>query len=171
MRISVCFRRGEQVYRLVWVNEDRAGIYLGYLGAQQESHWSYHRDGRSHTKLGEEYLNQSDGVSIEKVRGVRQLSNSYMPLTDNWFSAATLYAGDQKTETVLIVDEASFSGARFCSLDAWLISRDSEADLFRIVGASGASETQFTMVAEVVASLDFFPEHKLALTLRSGLRL
>src|SRR3989442_9081181 len=130
MRIAVCFRRSGQVYRLVWVNEDKGGIYLGYLGVQAEAHWSYHRDGRSHTKIGSEYYNQSDGIPIEDWKGVRQLSNTYMPLSSNWFSAARVYGGDNKTETVLLVDETSFSGGRFCSLDLWLIDRDSEAELF-----------------------------------------
>lgn len=168
MRIALCFRRAGQVYRLVWVNEDSGGIYFGYLGAQNDAHWSYHRDGRSHTKLGSAYVNQSDEIPIEDWQGVRQLGNTYMPLTDNWFSAATEYSGDGKTETVLIVDEKSFSEGRFCSLDMWLIDRDSEADLFELVGRHMSFEPRYTIVAEVVASLDFFPNHKIALTLRAG---
>lgn len=171
MRIAVCFRRNGRVYRLVWVNEDKGGIYLGHLGGQTESHWSYHRDGRTHTKYGSEYVNQSDGIPIDDWRGVRQLCNSYMPLTDNWFSAATAYDGDSKTETVLLVDETSFSHGRFCSLDLWLIDRQSEAALFELVGRHMSSEPQLTIVAEVVASLDHFPNHKVGLTLRAGERV
>lgn len=94
-----------------------------------------------------------------------------MPLTENWFCAATAYDGDNKTETVLLVDERSFSNERFCSLDLWLIDRQSEAALFDRVGKHMSSEPQFTIVAEVVASLDHFPNHKLALTLRAGERV
>ena len=167
MRISICFRRAGQVHRLVWVNEDNAGVYLGHLGAQSDAHWSYHRDGRSHTKFGSQYLNQSTGIPIEDWRGVRQLCHTHMPMTDNWFSTATAYSGDGKIETVLIVDEKSFSGDRFCSLDLWLIDRDSESALFAMVGRSFASDPKDTIVAEVVASLDYFPSHKLAVSLRS----
>ena len=170
MRISVCFRRSGQVYRLVWVNEDRNGVYLGFLGAQTESHWSYHRDGRTHSKLGEDYVNQNNSIPIEDWKGVRQLFNAYMPLTGNWFSAATTYEGDKKTETVLLVDERSFSDDRFCSLDLWLIDRDSEAALFARVGEHLSSDPKYTIVAEIVSALDHFPNHKIALTLRSGNR-
>ena len=170
MRISICFRRAGQVHRLVWVNEDSGGVYLGHLGAQSESHWSYHRDGRTHIKLGSEYLNPSEGIPIKDWRGVRQLCHTHMPMTDNWFSAATAYGGDRKTETVLIVDDKSFSGERFCSLDLWLIDRDSESELFALVGKHFTSEPRDTIVAEVVASLDHFPNHKLAVTLRSSER-
>lgn len=165
MRIAVCFRRDGLVYRLVWVNEDKGGIYLGHLGGQTESHWSYHRDGRSHTKYGSEYVNQSDDIPIEDWEGVRQLCNSYMPLTENWFSAATAYTGDSKTETVLLVDEKSFSNGRYCSFDLWLIDRKSEAKLFELVGKHISPDPHFTIVAEVVTSLKYFPNHKIALTL------
>ena len=168
MRIAICFRRNGQVCRLIWVNEDRGGIYLGYLGGQAEVHWSYHRDGRSHTKIGSEYFNQSDGIPIEDWRGVRQLSNTYMPLSNNWFSAATVYEGDKKTETVLLIDEASFSGERFCSFDFWLIDRDSEVELFNLIGKHMVSQVGYLIIAEVVAALDYFPNHKVGLTLRSG---
>ncbi len=171
MRIAVCFRRNGRVYRLVWVNEDKGGIYLGHLGGQTEAHWSYHRDGRTHTKYGSEYVNQNNEIRIDDWRGVRQLCNSYLPLTENWFSAATAYNGDSKTETVLLVDDKSFSNDRFCSLDLWLIDRQSEAKLFDIVGKFMSSEPQFTIVAEVVTSLEHFPNHKVALTLRAGERV
>lgn len=137
MRIFLCFRREGAIYRLVWVNEDKGGIYLGYLGGQAEAHWSYHRDGRSHTKIGSDYYNQADGIPIENWRGVRQLSNTFMPMTDNWFSSATRY---------------------------------SEGQLFDLVGRHLASDPGYTMVAEVVAALDHFPDHKIAVTVRAGMR-
>ena len=168
MRISLCFRRAGAVYRLVSVNEDSGGIYLGYLGGQSEAHWSYHLDGRSHTKIGSEYYNQTDGIPIEDWRGVRQLSNSYMAMTDNWFSAATAYPGDRKTETVLLLDESSFDRGRFCSLDLWLLDRAAEGEFFDLVGKHLASAPGYTMVAEIVSALDHFPDHKIAVTLRSG---
>jgi hypothetical protein len=155
----------------VWVNEDKGETTLGTLVVKLSRTGRITSDGRTHTKYGSEYVNQSDGIPIDDWRGVRQLCNSYMPLTENWFSAATAYDGDNKTETVLLVDERSFSNERFCSLDLWLIDRQSEAALFDRVGKHMSSEPQFTIVAEVVASLDHFPNHKLALTLRAGERV
>ena len=102
---------------------------------------------------------------------MRQLSNAYMPLSENWFSVATAYEGDRKTETVLLVDEKSFSEGCFCSLDLWLIDRDSEAELFNRVENHMASAPGYTIVAEVIAALDYFPNHKVGLTLRSGTRM
>ena len=64
MRISICFRRGSRIHRLVWLNESKAGIYLGVLGGQREFHVSYHQDGTRHAKFDSEYQNRFSDVPI-----------------------------------------------------------------------------------------------------------
>lgn len=168
MRISLCFRRVGGLYRLVWLNESGGGLYYGFLGAQQESHESYHADGIRHTKLGSDYHPSGKSAPISEWRGVLQLGHVSMPFTDNWLSAATAYIGDEKTETVVIIDESHFREGRTCALDIWLLDRASEPELYEILAKHLSNDSTFTMIADVVSSLDSYPDHKVAITLRSG---
>jgi hypothetical protein len=133
-------------------------------------HSSYHKDGRRHTKIGDETVHPSADIPIADWRGVRQLQNMSLSVSDDWLNSATEYSGDSKSETIVIVDEHSFTNVRRCSLDVWLFDRDSEAALLTQLGAAHWSD-RFRLVAEIVVALDHFPGHKLALTLRSELAL
>lgn len=168
MRISLCFRRDDQIYRLVWLNESTNGIYLGVLGGREEFHVSYHQDGTRHAKLDSEYHNRFSDVPIASHTGVRQLDHLSLAMTKEWFSAATVYDGDEKTETLVLLDEGLFRKRDTLALDVWLLDRASEPELFSMVGRILAADKTFQVIAEAVVALDHFPSHKIALTLRTA---
>lgn len=168
MRTALCFRRDSSIYRLVWLNENSNGIYLGFLGGQQEFHISYHQDGTRHDKLDTEYHNRFSDVPISSHVGVKQICHSSLSMTREWFSAATAYAGDEKTETLILLDERLFHERDTLALDVWLLDRASEPLLFSMIGRTIASDKKFHVIGEVIMALDAFPNHKLALTLRSA---
>lgn len=168
MRIALCFRRGKSLYRLIWLNESGQGLYYGFLGAIEETHQSYHVDGTRHTKIGTEYHPAGKGVPISDWRGVLQLAHVSMSLSKEWLSSATAYVGDGKTETVVILDESHFLGGRSCNLDFWLLDRASEPKLYDLLAAHVAGQSDFNILADVVVSLDCFPDHKVAITFRAG---
>jgi hypothetical protein len=168
MRIALCFRRSDNIHRLIWITESRNGIYLGFQGAKQEFHISYHQDGRRHAKVGSDYHNRFNDVQIASHKGVRQLHHVSLSITKKWFTAETAYSGDNKTETLFLLDEALFRNQDMLALDIWLIDRASEQELFGTVGRLIKSDPAFKIITEIVASLDSFPEQKIALTLRSA---
>ena len=168
MRISVCFRRDSQIYRLVWITESRAGIYLGLLGGQQEFHVSYHHDGTRHAKVGSEYHNRFSDAPIAAFVGFKQLDHVSLSMSPEWFSAATVYAGDEKTETLFVVDESLFKGRDTCAVDAWLCDRLSEPRLLDAIGLMLSSEPSFQIATEAFVALDNFPNHKFGVTLRTA---
>ena len=168
MRISLCFRRDKQVYRLVWLNESKDGVYLGVLGGQREFHVSYHQDGTRHAKLGSEYHNRFSDVPITSHTGVKQVDHLSLSMTKEWFSAATAYPGDEKTETLILLDEGLFRGRDTLALDVWLLDRASDPELFSTIGKILVADEKFQVIAEMVAALDHFPDHKIAITLRSA---
>ncbi len=168
MRIALCTRHGSSIYRLVWVGESKAGIYVGVLGAQEDSHASYHTDGTRHVRIGSEYHNRFADTPIKKFKGFRQLDHFSLSLTKNWFNAKTLYAGDEKTESVVLLDEKLLQDKDTLALDVWLTDRKSEQDLLAVTAKGPASDPKFTLVGEFVASLENFPDHKVALGLCSA---
>jgi hypothetical protein len=168
MRIALCFRRNDNIHRLVWITESKNGIYLGIQGAKQEVHISYHQDGTRHAKLGTDYHNGFSDVQIASHKGVRQLYHVSLPITKAWFTTGTAYSGDNKTESLFLLDEVLFRDRDTLALDVWLLDRSSERELFGTVGKLINSDPAFQIITEIVASLDGFPEQKIALTLRSA---
>lgn len=168
MRLALCVRYQELIYRLVWLNESKAGIYVGVLGSAEDSHVSYHRDGTHHIRLGKDYHNRYQDKPIAENVGSRQLGHYSLSLTKEWFNPKTLYGGDKQTESVVLIDERLLSGKDTLALDVWLTDRRSEHELLRTVAKHVLIDKQFQLVAELVSALDHFPDHKLAMTLRSA---
>ena len=168
MRIALCVRFHKRLFRLVWLNESKNGIYVGILGTKQEIHLSYHQDGNRHMKAGAEYHNRFTDTPIAAHTGVKQLGHLSFPLTKNWFDPKRAYAGDEKTESLLLLDERLLWNKDTLALDVWLVERSSELQLLETVARPLASNSNFEVVAELACSLDNFPEQKIALTLRSA---
>ena len=168
MRLAICFRRDAAVFRLVWMSESNAGLYLGVLGGRDDSHVSYHADGTRHFKIGSEYHNRFSDVALESHRGAKQIDHLSLSMTEEWFNAQSSYPGDQKTETIVLLDERLFRDKDTCALDVWLFDRASEAQFLEISGRSLEHMPAFSVVGEVIVSLDFFPNHKIALVLQSA---
>lgn len=168
MRSSICFRRDRRIYRLVWITESRNGIYVGLLGGQQEFHVSYHQDGTRHAKVGSEYQNRFSDTPIAAYAGFKQLDHISLSMSPEWFGAATEYAGDEKTETVFVLDESLFRACDTCAVDVWLCERSSETGLLDAIGRMLSSEPSFQIATEAFIALDNFPNHKLGVTLRTA---
>ena len=168
MRISICFRRDSQIYRLVWITESKGGIYLGLLGGQQEFHVSYHQDGTRHAKVGSEYHNRFSDTPIASFAGSKHLDHVSLSMSPEWFSTATAYVEDEKTETLFVLDESLFRGRDTCAVDVWLCDRASEPNLIDTIGLALGSLPSFQIVTETLMALDNFPNHKLGITLRAA---
>jgi hypothetical protein len=168
MRIALCVRYQQQLFRLVWINESTNGIYVGMLGAQHDSHVSYHQDGTRHVKLGSEYHNRFSDTPIRSHKDVKQLDHFSLPLTKNWFNSNTAYTGDEKTESLVLLDERLLYDKDTLALDVWLLDRASELKMLDTVARVIAVDPCFQIVAELVSALDNFPQHKIALTLRTA---
>jgi hypothetical protein len=166
VRISICFRWNSQIYRLVWITESRDGVYLGLLGGQEEFHVSYHQDGTRHSKIGSEYHNRFSDAPIAAFTGFKLLDHVSLSMSPEWFTAATAYAGDEKTETLFVLDESLFRNRDTCMVDVWLCDRPSERSLLEAIGRTVSGEASFHIASETLLALDNFPNHKLGVTLR-----
>jgi hypothetical protein len=167
LRTSLCFRRAGRLHRLVWFNESGGGIYFGFLGGLQENHHSYHADGTRHLKMGGQYVPHGKDVPLVDVRGVLQLGHASLSLSETWFSDSTAYAGDNQTETVVVIDDGHFEEGGRCGLDVWLLDRASEAELYARLAAQASAVQDSKVIADVVSSLDSYRGHKIALTVRA----
>lgn len=150
------------------MSESRAGLYVGVLGSDEDTHVSYHQDGTHHTKMGIEYHNRFSDAPISSSVGFKQLDHFSLSLTKNWFNPKTVYTGDERTESIVLLDERLLLGKDTLALDVWLTDRASEPMLLDTIAKNVVVHAPFNVVTEFVSSLEHFPEHKIALTLRSG---
>ena len=168
MRVALCVRHEKTIFRLVWINESKAGIYLGVLGSEQDSHISYHQDGTRHTKIGAEYHNRFSDTPISSHTSFKQLDHLSLSLTKNWFNPKTIYAGDERTESIVLLDERLLYGRDTLALDVWMTDRASEQKLLDVIAEHVVTRPDFQVVAEFVSALEYFPDQKIALTLSSA---
>jgi hypothetical protein len=167
MRIALCVRHLQAIYRLVWLNESKVGIYVGTLGGAEDAHLSYHKDGTQHMKMGEGYHNRDKCTPIAAHVGFKHLGHFSLSLTKGCFNRKTTYRGDGKTKSVVLIDERLLLWRDTLALDVWLTDRPSEYELLRTI-ANKRMDHRFQVVAELVSALDHFPLHKLAITLRAA---
>jgi len=86
MRIALCVRHSQAIYRLAWLNESKDGIYVGALGGAEDAHLSYHKDGTQHMKMGEGYHNRDKCTPITAHVGFKHLGHFSLSLTKGWFN-------------------------------------------------------------------------------------
>jgi len=165
MNIALCVRHLQAIYRLVWLNESKVGIYVGTLGGAEDAHLSYHKDGTKHMKMREAYYNRDKCTPIAAHVGFKHFGHFSLSLTKSWFNDKTIYRGDKKTKSVVLIDERLLLGKDTLALDVWLTDRPSERELLRTILTHKRMDHQFQVVAELVSALDYFPHHKLAITL------
>jgi len=165
MRISICIRRKTGTFRLVWVNESKTGVYLGNVGGTEESHVSYHQDGNRHFKVGDEYHGEFRDEPIVSFLGLKQLLHASMPITDQWFTESTKFAPDNKTHSVILVDEMRLIGFDTIAIDLFLLHRSAESEFVTELGKTVDGRAHFELNVATIVALDNFPEHKIGLAL------
>jgi len=168
MHIALCVRYRKAVYRLIWLTESKAGFYVGLLGAEEDTHASYHQDGTRHTKIGTDHHNRFSDTPINTFAGFNQLDHFSLSLTKNWFNSKTEYLGDMRTESIVLIDERMLINKDTLVLDVWLTDRGSEMSLLQTIQTHLISDPKFSVVGQFVLALVHFPGHKVALTLRSA---
>ncbi len=86
MRACIAHRAYGVLRRIVWFNESRTGIYLGYYGEKTLHHHSIHADGHHHLRTidGTDLLARMKGPPVADLRGSIQLLNAsiYLPPQD-----------------------------------------------------------------------------------------
>jgi hypothetical protein len=170
VRTIIHLIREERVYKLLWVNEDADGFYLGLYGPEHGEggggpHQSYHADGKRHTRLSQsqEPLMEQHGTPIRGVVGVQPLGTQAISFQAKSLEAlaAEYEHEDPKATLSLFLDGDAFPNWVF-SLHSALFHRTQEPGWIstirsRTPGWSG------TVLAAVAIPLEHFPEHKLGL--------
>lgn len=170
MRTCICVNYEGRAYKLVWINEDSKGIYLGWYGAVAGMHVSYHSDGSKHFRQPDSSIPHPphDGTAIADIDRFVQVGFQAIPLYQDMLSIAGFEyrQEDKKSSNVIILPHSQFAGGTL-ALDAYILHREKEAE-FVDFAFSRQSGLPYDFVALHLFSLFYFPNHKVGLVILSG---
>ena len=164
MRAAICVVIRNKVYRAVWLNDSKGGIFIGSYGATHDVHLSYHTDGTKHFR--DETQSKAFGsvqdIAIGNFQGHKQVGHLSCPLTDAWFTPKTEYERAAKQEVVIVLEGAGLVGYDTLAVDVFLVHCKSEATFLNEVVAPGVLGSRFELVSSCSLPLEHFPEHCVA---------
>jgi len=159
-----------RIYKLLWVNEDADGFYLGLYGPEHGEggggpHQSYHADGKRHIRLTQSRgpLLEQHGPPIREVVGIQSLGTQAMSFeTESLEALGAEYEHDDPKATLsLFLDGAAFPKWVF-NLHGALFHRTQEPSWISTISSRTPSWSG-TVLTAVAIPLEYFPDHKLGL--------
>ena len=170
MRSYICIIHKGTPFKLVWVNEDSKGVYLGIYGAVEGTHFSYHADGTMHFKYTELSIpkQRHQGTPIRSINTFQQIVFQAFPLIPStMYIAGHVYQKeDQRTSVAVFLDGFIFADNTL-AIDTYLINRAKEPDFIKFV-YSRPTQDKYKIIACNVFSLTNFSTHKIGLVILSG---
>lgn len=142
-------------------------MYVGLYEKARASHFSYHSDGRRHTRVEGEHkaIRPFKGAPINEITSFVQIVSAGIFLrTGKLISPGTEYVQDDpKTITAIFLDVSVLAkeslSASFC-----IFARDAEVQ-YLSSQYKVAEVTRRPIIAAATLALRFFPRHKVGITL------
>jgi hypothetical protein len=126
VKTAICLREGDKVFRLLWLSESKAGVYIGIFSDTVDVHQSYHTDGTRHTRIGATHVQRWKDVPLASYSGFKQLAHL-------GFSAPTAisqqswpsHRSNSAWDSVETIGVSAFERDEHLAIDVWLGDQDS----------------------------------------------
>src|SRR5436309_15348701 len=106
MRAFICTDYRGKLYRVVWLTESSAGMYLGYYHKRHEVHASYHVDGAFHlTFLGKRLPSpfSEKKLPIDAIKTEQPLMGHSATYTQQGMDMFLPFKRDTRTYTLIVM--------------------------------------------------------------------
>lgn len=166
-RSYICVRSSYGFRKLIWLNEDASGVYVGWYEQSSSSHFSYHADGKCHSRINgrPDKIQPDTRIPIQDIELPFPILSTGIFLREGKLLApGTKYVGDDPQSNTAIFLDVELLTNEALSASFCLFSRNSEVDFLRAYYRI-AEVTGRPIVAAVSFSLKNFPNHKLGITL------
>jgi hypothetical protein len=170
MRSYICISHEGTPFKLVWVNEDSKGVYLGLYGAVQGTHFSYHIDGTKHFKFPDSPnpQQQHQGTPISSIQSFQQIAfQAFQLIPSTMYIAGHIYQKEDQASSIAVFLDGSLFADKTLAIDAYLINRAKELDFIKFL-YSRSTEDIYKIIACNVFALTNFSTHKIGLVILSG---
>ncbi len=180
MRANICVFYHHTAYKIVWVNEDARGVYIGFFGVFRGSHLSYHRDGTRHWKwapskatvLETSTMTPDKMCPIHEIRKPAHLITNVIPVSEsNVSAAASLYKPDAAGTTGVFLSAQALLGEQQLSVDSYLVHQSHEEDAVKLLWSQDNDSPAPSLLTFDSFRLDEFPEHRCVIAFSKHLDL
>jgi hypothetical protein len=167
MRAFICTDYDSTIRKLVWLNESRAGVYVGMYDEKKNPHTSYHADGRHQTKItlgGKEIeVFREHRKPITSISGHQQIMGHGAFYADSTMRRLPQFESSKETAFVLI-GRGIFKHVEALGMDTFIVNRQYEAEFLKRMYADYEADS-FELVTVNTFRLEHFPSHNVSIVL------
>lgn len=114
--------------KLVWVEECRGGIYMGFYGAANKLHYSYHQDGTVHIKQGSNYLPMYKTKPINDIKKFTSITLYGITLEKGYEFATSDYIKSKDANTVIYINPGIIKRQKILNVIPYIVRKGAEKD-------------------------------------------
>jgi len=171
MRAFVCTDYGSVIRKLVWLNESRAGVYVGMYDKAANPHASYHADGTHHMKIvhrGTEVTSfQEQKLPICSIPTYHSILGHGAFYEDSTMSQLPEFRTTPKETAFVLISHAIFRHIGALAMNMFIVNRTHELEFLSQMYARYQDDT-FDLVTVSIFRLEHFPSHNLSVVLYRG---
>ena len=168
MRAFVCTDYDATIRKLVWLNESRAGVYMGMYDEKKNPHTSYHASGRHHTKItlgGKEMeLFREQREPIRSISTYQQIMGHGAFYADKTMRRLPQFESESKETAFVLIGRAIFRHVEALAMDTCIVNRRYEAQFLTRMYADYQAGS-YELVAVSTFRLEYFPSHNVSIVL------
>jgi hypothetical protein len=168
MRAFVCTDYDSTIRKLVWLNESRAGVYVGMYDEKDNPHTSYHADGRHQSKMtlgGKEVeVFREQRKSITSISGYQQIISHAAFYADNTMRRLPQFESESKETAFVVIGRAIFRHVEVLAMNTFIVKRQYEARFLKRMYVDYETDS-FELVAVSTFRLEHFPSHNVSIVL------
>jgi len=157
--------------KLIWIEECEGGIYMGFYGAANKMHLSYHKDGTVHMKSGSQYLPMYKTTPIQDVLSFVSLQSYGITLEKRYEFAASDYKGSKGANAVTYINPDIIRRKRILNIIPYIVHKGAEEECLRSLQQSyvGSKDGQsFEVLSANFFKLDKFRGYLVGIMLVGG---
>ncbi len=157
--------------KLVWVEECKGGIYMGFYGSANKMHFSYHQDGTVHMKSGSQYLPMYKTTPIQDIKNFVSLHNYGITLEKGYEFAASDYKNSKGANSVIYINPDIIRRKRILNIVSYIIQKNKEEECLRCLKESYINSKDgqtFEVISANFFKLDRFCNYLVGIMLVGG---
>ncbi len=171
MRALICTNYSGHLRKLIWVTENKTGVFAGICESETDPHASYHADGTYHHKLvhrGEKMtIFPQKKPQLASIPSKEQLLGTAAFYAEDTMSRLPLFTPDGRANSMVILSQSVFSNIRCAAFNSYILHRDHETDFLNETYSHYENDS-FMLVTVNVFGLEFFPNHKVGMIVYKG---
>jgi len=173
MRSVIISEVDNALVKILWIEECKGGIYLGYYGKAKKIHQSYHVDGNVHLKVGSEYLKLYKTLPLKDVKSFISLGSNGITLDSDYSFVFSNYQRIKNADAIIYINPEVIKRKKILNVDAYILHKNAEGDCFIRAQEKSLWRSDdgqgFELINANFFKLEKFPDHILGVFLYGGI--